>query len=384
MKKATALLCITSLAATTAALQAQEKSSWADKIKLSGDVRLREEYIDKEGDPSRNRLRLRARIKAEADVVAGVKAAVGLRTGGDDPVSGNQTLGDSFNTKSIGLELASLKWKPEALEIVTFEGGKMYKPWLAVGDLVWDGDLNPEGVFAKIEPKWDAVEFTVNAGGFQVQERHKKAGGSINKGVVEQTDGDTWLFSGQAGVTIKPTEDVQLMVAGSYHHFNNMAGYSTLCESEKGFGNSVQKPTDTENKNTFYKYEYRLMEGMLEGKFKIAGFPVKLFANYVQNSDPDSDNKGYMGGAELGEAKEPMSFSLGYNYRKLEKDAVVGALADSDSWGGGTDGKGHKLSGAFQIAKNWQLGATYFINDAGISGASKTYKRLQVDLSAKF
>ena len=56
---------------------------------------------------------------------------------------------------------------------------------------------------------------------------------------------------------------------------------------------------------------------------------------------------------------------------------------DSDSWGGGTDGKGHRLSAKYQILKNWQAGVTYFINDKKIDDSTE-YKRLQIDLVAKF
>ena len=79
-----------------------------------------------------------------------------------------------------------------------------------------------------------------------------------------------------------------------------------------------------------------------------------------------------------------LDVELDYNYRELEADAVVGAFSDSDSFGGGTDGKGHKVSGKYQIAKNWQFGAAFFMNDIGLEGSSKDYNRLQLDLIAKF
>jgi hypothetical protein len=61
-------------------------------------------------------------------------------------------------------------------------------------------------------------------------------------------------------------------------------------------------------------------------------------------------------------------------------------FTDSDRWGGGTDGKGHKFYGKYQIMKNLQGGVTYFLDDKKISDPSKTtdYDRLQVDLVASF
>ena len=61
-------------------------------------------------------------------------------------------------------------------------------------------------------------------------------------------------------------------------------------------------------------------------------------------------------------------------------------FTDSDRWGGGTDGQGHKVYGKYQIMKNLQGGMTYFLDDKKISDASKTkdYSRLQVDVVAAF
>ena len=61
-------------------------------------------------------------------------------------------------------------------------------------------------------------------------------------------------------------------------------------------------------------------------------------------------------------------------------------FTDSDRWGGGTDGQGHKVYGKYQIMKNLQGGVTFFKCDKKISDAAKTadYDRLQVDLLASF
>ena len=93
-----------------------------------------------------------------------------------------------------------------------------------------------------------------------------------------------------------------------------------------------------------------------------------------------------MAGLTLGKAKEPKSWELGYSYAELEPDATVGFLTDSDRWGGGTDGKGHRIGGKFQAMKNLQVGATYLVGERKTSDAAKTtdYDRLQIDLSVNF
>ena len=61
-------------------------------------------------------------------------------------------------------------------------------------------------------------------------------------------------------------------------------------------------------------------------------------------------------------------------------------FTDSDRWGGGTDGRGHKVYGKYQIMKNLQAGVAYFVDEKTISAPAKTkdYDRLQVDLVASF
>ena len=72
-----------------------------------------------------------------------------------------------------------------------------------------------------------------------------------------------------------------------------------------------------------------------------------------------------------------------YNYRDLEADAVVGIFSDSDFIGGGTNGKGHRFNFAYQLAKNFEAGLTYFLNERKNTDDDK-YRRLQADLIFKF
>jgi len=66
----------------------------------------------------------------------------------------------------------------------------------------------------------------------------------------------------------------------------------------------------------------------------------------------------------------------------LQKDAVVGAFSDSDFIGGGTNGRGSRFGGKYQLAKNVQTGLTYFLNDR--QDEDNNYRRLQVDMVLKF
>ena len=53
--------------------------------------------------------------------------------------------------------------------------------------------------------------------------------------------------------------------------------------------------------------------------------------------------------------------------------------------GGGTDGKGHKFSGKYALARKWSLGVTYFDGSRGVDlGNDADYQRLMLDTAFKY
>ena len=77
--------------------------------------------------------------------------------------------------------------------------------------------------------------------------------------------------------------------------------------------------------------------------------------------------------------------TVSFFFEKLDADATVVLLSDSDFCGGGTDAKGHVLSGTYAFHKSWNFKATYFLNKVNLaSGSNDDYDRLQLDLNFKF
>ena len=135
------------------------QKTWADSITFKGDLRYRYESInddskldaDKE-TYTRQRDRIRARLGAEAKCNDNLKAGIEFSTGQSDPVSGNQSLGDGFGKKEFRLNLAYFDYNflgdnPNEVHAIA---GKMKNPFITFpDDLVWDGDLTPEGLAVK-------------------------------------------------------------------------------------------------------------------------------------------------------------------------------------------------------------------------------------------
>jgi hypothetical protein len=342
---------------------------WAERIKFNADLRYRYEYIDEDGLDNRNRNRIRARIGATAkvndDVDAGIRLATSEETssGNGDPVSTNQTLDDVFSKKSIWLDLAYFMWHPQSIPGLNVIGGKMETPFLRVGgnQLIFDSDLTPEGIAAqKVYTCTERDEVFVNGGGFWINE--------VSQGA------DTALWGIQSGLKHTFENKSALTGGASYYSYGNIEGSGPLVGS--GFqGNS--------NAGGLFVSDIDTAEIFGEYGFEYGQRPAALFANYVNNtSSATSDDTGWLIGAKYNKCKDPGSWELAYDYRDLQADAVLGAINDSDFLGGGTNGKGHRFSGTYQLAKNVQGALTYFLNEK--SDDDHDYHRLQTDLIFKF
>ena len=144
--------------ATTVVTQAMEVpapvDSWSKRIALDGDFRYRYERISPEDSDTRTRNRIRARANIRADVADNTEVGFGLATGGEDPVSTNQTLGSGGSSKGVVLNLAYVDW--EATDGLHLLAGKFKNPLMRVGGqpLSWDGDWTPEGLALKYRRNW--------------------------------------------------------------------------------------------------------------------------------------------------------------------------------------------------------------------------------------
>ncbi|MCX7703972.1 MAG: putative porin [Planctomycetota bacterium] len=340
----------------------EEKKPWTDNITLLGDFRLRHETIKEENVTERNRERIRVRFGAEAKLNDEFKLTLRLASGSSDPVSTNQTLTGGFTRKDINIDLAFFEWNPIDKKL-SFLGGKMKNPLLIPGksDLIWDGDLSPEGIAVKYTVSAKTVEPFITVAGFSVEER--------------ATAPDAWLFAGQGGLTLKFNEDTNLKFGGGYFNYGRTKGYQPFYLTTNGFGNTLVGGR--------YANDYNEVEWFIEFKFKTGKIPFILFADYVENNGASEDNTGYLFGFSIGKNKSPGDWSISYDYRRLEKDAVIGAFTDSDSWNGGTNGEGHRFSFEIVVAKNVSLGTTMFLNKKDLDNKTD-FKRFQFDLVLKF
>jgi hypothetical protein len=357
--------------------------TWTDYVTVKGDMRLRLETIndDSKKDSSgehytRDRLRIRARLGAEGKL-EDLKAGIRISTGGADPISGNVTLGDGDQKKDIRLDLAYLDYallKEESYGL-NLLGGKMNNPLITYGndDLVWDSDLTPEGIAAKAKAGNEWLTFLANAEGLYIKDRDS------------QPNATGWIGQGALELVFMP--ELVMTVGGSYSAYQNMKGYDVIDWENKNnsYGNSTMKGSVSgTTTNKAWASEFTPIMGFGNLDMFVWKVPVTIYGQALTNPKADANKNGFMGGISLGKAKNPKTLECGYSYTKLEKDATLGMWTDSDRWGGGTDGKGSRFYGKYQITKYLQCGATFFLDKKNISGQETAYNRLQLDLQAAF
>ena len=356
---------------TSGTMTMPETLAWLEDIKFYGDFRYRYEYRDadwKSGSTDRHRIRARVGLKYDINDEFTFDFRIATAeffddddgTVGGDFVSGNKTLGDYWASDNAWIDRAYVAYNPNWANEVTMLFGKMSNPFHKVGknQLIWDGDLNPEG----IAMQYKTGELFVNGMFGMVQEN--------------SSDSDKQMLGIQAGLVHAFADDSKLTYGASYFDYLNVKGEEPIVT--KAFaGNS--------NDGTAYDFDYNMVEIFGEYATKVRNLPVSVYGNYVVNiaSDVEEDT-GWLVGTKLGKAKKPGSWEFSYNYRDIEADAVFGAFTDSDFADGGTNAKGHVLGVGYALAKNTTLAATYFMNDALDEKPDDGYDRLQLDLKVKF
>jgi len=351
-----------------------QAGNWWETIELKGDFRYRQEFNQETGKDDRYRHRVRARIGIYGKVSDYTKVGFRLATGSNDPTSTNQTLDDAASTKQVSIDLAYFESQHNAIPGFTLAAGKFKNPFFRPGrsELVWDSDWNPEGGALTIRRSADNFDLTLIGSGIWIEERSSEPNSFI---LATQAVGRFFLNEKKSSVTIG---------AGLFS-YTNTEGYLPFYDVNSSKGDSVVEAIIDGDTLDVYATDFELLELSGEATHVINHIPVTLIADYVQNQAADSLETAWLVGVRIGQTKKPGSWAFRYNYRRIEKDAVVGAFTNSDFRGGGTDAKGHELGGSLMLANNTVFAVTYFAAETGLlTNQTTDHNRVQIDLLLKF
>jgi len=350
-----------------------QKLAWAAKTQFKGDVRIRQETVKIDGESNnggrdKDRQRIRARLGAYTEINSQVDTGIRIATGGgDDARSTNQDLDNYFDKKQIWLDLGYIDYHPDAVKNLHVIGGKMLQPWVNMGDVIWDSDINPEGLALTYKyPLGSSAELFGSVGNYTLKDNVDGEGVQFRH--------DLRLTAGQLGTRFSVTDNLKLTLGGSIYAYQNdkdsrCTGTSTPCALAVN-GNSTN--------------EFRLYEGFGQADIGGLAVPLAFYGQYVKNNDTTTDqDTAWL----LGAKSKVFGFNLDYNYRDIQRNAVVGAFTDSDFANGTTGSRGHKFKVGYDIDKNFAIGATYYLTKADFSSRTQrdaNTNTLQLDAEAKF
>jgi uncharacterized protein YxjI len=343
-----------------------ESLELVENVKISGDFRYRHEYTDDEAASSaRSRDLYRVRLGFDAKINENTDFNFRLVSGSDKPYGTNQTLDGGFSSKDIWIDRAALNY--HGFDRFNIIAGKMANPFYSVGksQLIWDVDVSPEGGALKYAAEIDnSSSVFANFGGMWVEE--------------DDSDVDQGMFGGQVGIETKYGYG-KLTAGMSYFDYGNVEDEPAVYNSINGFGNTTV-PNGSEQS---YLYDYNLLEAFAAYDFNVGQKTMCVYGDYVKNIASNvQEDTGWLVGCTFGKAKLAGSWDMGYNYRDIESDAVLGVFTESDFLGGGTNSKGHKFAFNYALEKNFITGLTYAVGEKG--DQQNNYDRVQLDFKLKF
>ncbi|MBD9589875.1 putative porin [Pseudomonas sp. PDM03] len=349
-----------------------QKLAWAAKTQFKGDVRFRQETVKNDGVSNtgdQDRQRIRVRLGAYTEINPQVDTGIRIATGSDnDSRSTNQSLDNNFTKKDIWLDQGYVDYHPDAIKNLHLVGGKMPQQWVSMGDIIWDSDISPEGLALTYKyPLGGSTELFGNAGHYTLKDNVDGEG--------KQFRHDLRLYAGQLGARFAITDNLKMTLGGSIYAYDNDNDINNTC--------AAATCRLAVNGNTANE-QFKLYEGF--GQLDIGGLPMplSLYGQVVNNDDASNDqDMGWLVGAKT----KVFGFGVDYNYRDVQRNAVVGAFTDSDFANGFTGSRGSKLKVNYEIDKNFALGATYFMADSDYTNATlrdSKINTLQLDAEAKF
>jgi hypothetical protein len=368
-----------------------------------------------------NRLRLRARLGVLAKVNDTVSAGLRFTTGNvTDRVSTNQTLGSGFNKYSFLVDRAYIKFDP--VEWASVSGGRIPNPWFST-DLVWDEDLNFDGVavnLRNVTPTQSLRPFAT-AGWFPLR--------ADNPPNAEKQ----WLAGGQIGAEYDLSSSTRLRVGLAKYHYSRieartdtnfdaigpLPGYgryehssalrqkgNTLVLTNPGAGAAFGETTP------IYGLASKFEPWVLTATADLAHFDpvhVLLSAEYVKNTGFDRGDILRRTGLNLTDGKDTAyhvrlmvgmpsvrladDWQVFASYKYIGSDALIDGFTDSDFGLGGTNLKGFVLGGSYGLYRDTAVGLRWYsarniqgmtYDPAVIAGQRYEVDTVMVDMNVRF
>jgi hypothetical protein len=377
------LISLTAHAQTPTATPAPEMApaaAFVSSITPFGDLRYRYENVFNEAPGTKaatyDHHRMRARVGVKAKPTDDTTIEFRLATGaggtstnqsfGDGTANGTRTAARGMKNYAINLDRAWFKYAP--IESMWVAGGRMSNPFIVVGDndLIWDADLNYDGLVLAHDCKMGSLTLFGRLGEFILEEAKDST-----------TAIDRKFDSVEVGARVNANDQLQIAGTVSNHSFINIKGHTGVAAPTDFSGNT--------NDGTNYSEDFNVLAVGLEVTYDF-GLPLTFFGEYAKNNKASTANVATIAGLRLNKLKDAGDWMVAIDRRELQQDSTLGAFADSDSLGGGTDGRSIRLTGGYNVSKAFGVQLTAYNGTKGIGTGETEVRRdrYQADLNFRF
>lgn len=307
------------------------------RLKVSGDLRLRAQGDWADDANNRGSMQLRGRLGATFAVNDRLTIGARLATGdSDDPNSTDVQLSNWLDDLEVSLDQAYIAFNVDQL---TLYGGKMPQPFVRT-ELVWDGDVNPQGLGA-------------------IWRRPLAGGGALRAAglafVVDESAAgpDSTMLGAQLGYESPALGDWRFDVHGAYFHYD----LGSIAGADAGdFRSNLRNPDGS------YRSDFRLANLLFGVSYAGLGerWPLRLVADYVRNTGAATDaDTGYGADLILGKASAAGDWRVTYGYSMAQTDAVLAAFSH-DNIGIATNYRLHGLTVDYVPVPKTMLSAYWY------------------------
>lgn len=273
------------------------------------------------GCPDRTIGRYRMRFGAEGRLAPGLRAVFGLSAGElNDPNSVYQTLGGNLGRKVTTWDRVYLAYQPPAARWVEVSAGKFPYPWVR-SSMTFDVDFYPEGLNERFS-------FDTQFGPL----RHLSLQ-SMQIVVNEQaSQPDTLLIGGQASAqfALGSRWTSRAILTGIHVQHPEFVLRSQFDGTNVGVRNTNAITNDG---GLRYRSAFRYANLIVENAFRTpwTALPVTVAVEYQRNLRAASrHDTGASFRFDAGRQQRPGDIGLSWHIFRVEQDAIVSALGESD------------------------------------------------------
>lgn len=348
----------------------QAQDTTTRPLRWSGDLRLRGEWdVDRAPAPDRARARIRFRIGVEKEVRSHLVAGARVATVPErrDPNSTHQTLGNGFQTFAIALDRAFVRWTPNGRSPIAVRAGKFGHPFADApifGELVWDADIQPEGVAVVAGPyrgvRLVAAEYLV---------LHRSPGKTVG------------LTTGQVAWQAAWRRLVPSVAAGVYAYQRPDAEGARFLARENQ-GNALLFDAAGDTTGFASRFVILHLQAALEYRAGGTGIPLQVGGQYVRNvrAAAAMDEDGFAAGVQAGRLGTPGSWRAYYQYQELGREALFSPFAQDDFLQS-VNLRAHLAGAYLQIIRGGTLHAWMLWSANEVPRAGTFQKRFRLDLN---